>query len=395
MSQTRGNVVSEVVEGFKKESIQNTTSMNVEINKPPLPIGQWINNPLLLCVNARCSSYIHSNYDKNIAIPLNQVFNCSSDAFEGKAIVRVTNLPSTEEWYFKNRQRKMDFTIQGQFKKRICFDRLYTGQCFEKPFINLPAQCLISSALKVVRTLSPGLKCNIHCENPYIMSPIASAAQIFNVCYPGNETPLPKESKEDMTLVDPKFKNLSASDRKNLMSNMNELQKYYFEPGYIYTFSFYSHQILPYSYVLHLLGMQWDISQYVSSPIVLMAVILSGNKTTNDNSDHMQCIDSAVDDDEDLKLQIQKSLADRQRSLMDEGLDDQHSTLYNYNGNDNENISNDSRPHNEDTPYYKRINEVFGSFCSGLFNNSSNINLKQSESNSHGVQYSFFIDSLM
>ena len=78
----------------------------------PLPVSHWIDDKLLLCVNPSVAEYTHTNYDKQIAIPLNTVFEWESKLFKGKGIVRAIDLPSTDKAYFKGRARKMDFTWQ-------------------------------------------------------------------------------------------------------------------------------------------------------------------------------------------------------------------------------------------------------------------------------------------
>merc|ERR1719229_222146 len=219
----------------------------------------WIKK-LMLCIHPHTASYIHTNYDKQVSIPFNTVFEFESNLFCGQALVRAVDLHNTDKQYFKGRNRKMDFTFQGQFKRKICFDRLYTGQVFDKPFTKLPGHYIISGAIKLVKTLAPALRADINSGTPHMISPLASAAQVFTICKPGNEIPLPAEPKEDVSLLDiDKFTNMKWTDRKAYFHDLNHLSKYYFEPGYIYTISCYSHMISPTSYSIHALGMKWGI----------------------------------------------------------------------------------------------------------------------------------------
>jgi len=272
--------------GKPKEIVDNSESYNNDSSiGPPLPSSKWVDKSLLLCVNPCVDSYTHTNYDKQIAIPLNSVFNFESKLFKGSAIVRAVDLPSTDKSYFKGRNRKMDFTFQGQFKRRICFDRLYTGQVFDKPFTKLPGQYIISGAIKLVKSLAPALKADINSNTPHMISPLASAAQVFQICKPGEETALPKEPKEDLTLLDKKFVNMKWSDRKSYFHDINHLKEYYFKPGFVYTISCYSHMISPTSYSVHMLGMKWGIQQYIPSPMQIATVVIprANNNTEKDN----------------------------------------------------------------------------------------------------------------
>eukprot|EP01083_Nonionella_stella_P100104 281928_1 len=119
---------------------------------PPLPPKHWID----------------SDY-----IPLNEVFDFESLLIKGKAICRAIDLPSTDRKYFRGRSRKMDFTFQVQFKRKICFDRLYTGQVFDQPFTKLPGKFMIAGYILVFIALSPSLKGDIHSKKPHMISPLA------------------------------------------------------------------------------------------------------------------------------------------------------------------------------------------------------------------------------
>eukprot|EP00485_Elphidium_margaritaceum_P009600 CAMPEP_0202705274 /NCGR_PEP_ID=MMETSP1385-20130828/17849_1 /ASSEMBLY_ACC=CAM_ASM_000861 /TAXON_ID=933848 /ORGANISM="Elphidium margaritaceum" /LENGTH=378 /DNA_ID=CAMNT_0049363473 /DNA_START=63 /DNA_END=1199 /DNA_ORIENTATION=+ len=266
-------------------SLYNT---NMEIG-PPLPVTHWVDHDLLLCVHPLFSDYIHTNYDRQVAIPLNTVFEFDSKLIAGTAIIRAVGLPSTDKSYFKGRSRKMDCTFQCTFKRRICFDRLYTGQIFNHPFTKLPAQYLISAGVKVLKSLAPSLRADINSDTPHMISPLASAAQVFNVCKPGHETPLPTEATEDITLLHPKFKGMAFTDRKKHFHDLNNLKQHFFEPGLVYTLSCYTHMISPTSYSAHILGLKVGIDQYIPSPMQINAVVLpddgDGDSTTS-NSAH-------------------------------------------------------------------------------------------------------------
>ena len=93
--------------------VDNTKYYNTDQNLgPPLPVVKWVDKDLMLCVHPRCANYIHTTFDKQVAIPMNTVFDFESKIFSGKAIVRCIGLTSTDNQYFNGRTRKMDITIQ-------------------------------------------------------------------------------------------------------------------------------------------------------------------------------------------------------------------------------------------------------------------------------------------
>ncbi|ETO29506.1 hypothetical protein RFI_07616 [Reticulomyxa filosa] len=82
---------------------------------------------------------------------------------------------------------------------------------------------------------------------------------------------------------DERFVNMSVSQRKAIMSNNNELCKYWYEPDYVWTMSFYSHMIIPKEYAIQMLGMQFGLHKYMPSPLQIMALIHDDDKGENEN----------------------------------------------------------------------------------------------------------------
>ena len=66
---------------------------------------------------------------------------------------------------------------------------------------------------------------------------------------------------------------MTFTQRKQLFHDTNELKKYYFEPGYVYTMSFYSHMFHAPSYSLHMYRMKWGIHSYIPGPMQINAII--------------------------------------------------------------------------------------------------------------------------
>ena len=135
-----------------------------------------------------------------------------------------------------------------------------------------------------------------------MISPLASAAQVFQISKPGEEIALPNEPKEDLSLLDKKFIKMKWTDRKAYFHNLDHLKDYYFEPGLVYTISCYSHMISPTSYSVHMLGMKWGIQQYMPSPFQIATVVLpktndEDNKDDETSSNSNDTTDSNINDD--------------------------------------------------------------------------------------------------
>merc|ERR1711971_1348825 len=79
---------------------------------------------------------------------------------------------------------------------------------------------------------------------------------------------------ENLELLDPKFKGMKWSSRKNYFHDVTRLKEYHFEPGLVYTVSCYTHMMAPTSYMFHILGTKWGISQYMPSAFQICAVVL-------------------------------------------------------------------------------------------------------------------------
>jgi len=202
---------------------------------------------------------------------------------------------------------------------------LYTGQIFDKPFVHLPGQLLISGAIKIVKSLAPAVMANIDSSTPHMMSPLASAAQVIEVCKPGDERPLPREARECLDLVDPLFIGMKFGDRKSYFNDLEHLRRYHFEPQFVYTMSCYTHMVAPSSYSVHMMGMKWGLHSYIPSPFQAMQVVLPPKrKSKNDSAstaNHHQKEDDQEEDsssnsnDTDKLTEMDDSKRDRDQEL--------------------------------------------------------------------------------
>jgi|AntRauTorckE5430_2_1112549.scaffolds.fasta_scaffold05602_2 hypothetical protein len=85
--------------------------------------------------------------------------------FKGVMVSRIKNAPrmtrscssnpTSNGNYFKGKSRMFQWTVQGIFKKRIRFDKLITGQEFDRPFCNTPSTTLMKKGLHLLKSRLP------------------------------------------------------------------------------------------------------------------------------------------------------------------------------------------------------------------------------------------------
>ena len=96
----------------------------------------------------------------------------------------------------------------------------------------------------ILKLLQPGMVANLNSSHPYILSPLISTMQSIQINEPGNEPILPKDimslQEDDLHLLGMET-NMSTSARKKYFSVKENLLKYSYEIGKIYTFTFYQH----------------------------------------------------------------------------------------------------------------------------------------------------------
>ena len=128
----------------------------------------------------------------------------------------------------------------------------------------------------MVSNLQPAIKVNLTGNKPYILSPLASAAQKIIVSMPGDEPSVSKNiyfSEEDMVLQSKDFENMDRIKRRAYLSKRANLNKYYFETDLVYTFDFYQHLINLSTFKLELGFIKYDITKILGfRPVQIMAV---------------------------------------------------------------------------------------------------------------------------
>jgi len=177
----------------------------------------------------------------------------------------------------------MQCCIQGQFKEEVAFSDVMTGQCFSRPFSNLPQKWLLKLGISIIKKLSPAFEEDILGPAPFMLSPLVATAQAFAIHDEGKgeeEVDVRGgEFEDDLSLLHPSFQGLTAPQRKKLFSSPQELGKYSFVPGFMYSFDFYEHLFNPSTFEFDLGFTHIDLAPYLDhQPIQIMATRKSTNQ---------------------------------------------------------------------------------------------------------------------
>ncbi len=147
--------------------------------------------------------------------------------------------------------------------KSVPFSSVYTGQIFSEPLKFQPPTWLIQTLMPIITFLQPGVCFDLKSSNPYILSPLMSTMQMIQVHEEDSVIPsltdLLSCTRDELSLIDPLFQNMSISRRKTYFScrydklkvSRNKvskvyyyyfsknLEKYSFDPTLVYSFEFY------------------------------------------------------------------------------------------------------------------------------------------------------------
>lgn len=208
------------------------------------------------------------------------VFEFETDLFKGLAIIRIVNASNAgSDSYFTGRNRTMQTTIQGVFKKNILMKDVQTGQEFNKPFVNIPAQFVIRPVMAIIRKLSPTLEADFFCDRPYMLSPLICTAQAMHVTPSLDEAQDILEEPIEKTGLIRKKNNLNAgsfgdsrSERKSFFNQQDNLSNCSFHTGIVYTMDFYQHMFHPNTYEFNAGIRNVSLISYLNGqPMTIMA----------------------------------------------------------------------------------------------------------------------------
>ena len=213
------------------------------------PVETWVHYPVLV----RCAPNTPTRVGGILCTPSSQLrinnipMPFETKLFKGTVMIRIANLADSPEDFFAGRNRKCQVAIQGQFKKRTRFDKLFTGQELYEKVPLLPPKSVVDTIFMLLRSkLPPTFIKDVFCDTPYFLSPLVNTCQGFAV-----ETDETKQNVfgspknrwsivEDTKLLGPEVPRDSEKRRKYFAVASN-LEKYWFEPDLFYTFDYFQH----------------------------------------------------------------------------------------------------------------------------------------------------------
>lgn len=157
---------------------------------PSIPPELWVDAPCAL----RFSPEDAHKIVQEDQLPDNMVraqvpFEIDSEIFKGRMIVFIKGLDNTPKHIFAGKARTIQLAIQGKFKREVAMDECVIGQALTKPLINLPSRWLLALCVRVVRGYGENWGIDLSMptdDNPYMLAPMALAAQAMSCEYEGD-----------------------------------------------------------------------------------------------------------------------------------------------------------------------------------------------------------------
>jgi hypothetical protein len=228
---------------------QRTVSSLADMASTIPPVSTWIHSPLLIRAAPTCphsvdgipctlTSQLRVN---NVPIPF------ETDLFVGSAMIRVANLPSSPINYFNKRNRKLQVAIQGKFKTRTRFDKVFSGQEFYGPIPSLPPKSVVDTVFALLSSkLPPTFLQDVFSDTPYFLSPLVNTCQGFAVEKDGGVQSVEGEERNKWAIVEntellgdevPR----DGEKRRKFFAKQENLERFYFDTDKTYTFDYYQH----------------------------------------------------------------------------------------------------------------------------------------------------------
>eukprot|EP00592_Proboscia_alata_P008141 CAMPEP_0194367070 /NCGR_PEP_ID=MMETSP0174-20130528/15173_1 /TAXON_ID=216777 /ORGANISM="Proboscia alata, Strain PI-D3" /LENGTH=350 /DNA_ID=CAMNT_0039142639 /DNA_START=79 /DNA_END=1131 /DNA_ORIENTATION=+ len=286
------NIIGSIISPPKKKKKPNDFLSYYHRSKLP-PADQWKDSPIFVSPSARAQHITYNLPSTNggdavLPFPIDGtpvLFH--GPFFKGQISQRVRiknscNSSSTKD-YFRGRSRQFQWSVQGSFSKPLRFDQVVTGQSFERPFRNAPAVSLVKRGLSLLKSRLPEtFKCDLDSSTPYFEHSLVSGCQHFRADNANTENedglaPLSYINDEGDVIEDTSLVGIGIpkdpEKRKKYFSKRKNLEKYYFQPGLVYTFDFYANFFNPKNHSLELTKFFCiDISPYFNGYPIFLAM---------------------------------------------------------------------------------------------------------------------------
>jgi len=173
----------------------------------------------------------------------------------------------------------MQVCVQGQFKNRTRFDKVFSGSEFPKKISSLPPKGIIDLVFNLLSSkLPPTFLCDVYADEPYFLSPLVNTCQGFAVERPSEVQDIFGQEKnkwnlvEDTTLLGDGVPR-NAEKRRKFFAVQENLEKYYYETDLTYTFDYYQHYLdmATMNFVVTSF-LKFDVSKYVGRQPIQIAI---------------------------------------------------------------------------------------------------------------------------
>lgn len=228
-------------------------------------------------------------------------FPIETDLFRGVIMILARNAPSAYpsriEHYFRGKKRVTAVFVQGRFKRTVSFDRVLTGQTFGRPLKHLPGRWILDIALTFLRSIAPVLRIDLFSKTPYILTPLASAAQTIHVS-DARGPPPPDLTDWSLLREDNRLENLgikwkrvsrSRAYRRKYFQNIENLEAHAYNVNCVYTFGFWQNLFDPHTYTCKVPFGNFDVSSYLDGqPLQITAITTDsggGTKAKDENEE--------------------------------------------------------------------------------------------------------------
>lgn len=224
---------------------------------PPALDMTWVDHPCALRLSPGGPAQIISQFNQ---LPDNMVraqipFDIESELFKGQMVVYIRGLENSPSDIFNGRARTIQIAVQGKFKQEIPMDECVFGQALARPLSNLPSRWLLSLAARVVRAFGEKYSMQLSsptADRPYMLAPIALAAQAMSCEYEGDVQDIEGPLIENVSSMSIFPEGTTAPQRQKILSKIiknhkkgkkNQTDVPVFDTERVWTFGFWQSQI--------------------------------------------------------------------------------------------------------------------------------------------------------
>ena len=221
---------------------------------PSIPPEDWVDKPCALRFVPSDAQVIRQEGQLPDSMVRAQIpFEIDSEIFKGRMVVYVRGLTNTPSDIFAGKARTIQLAIQGKFKREIPMDDCVIGQCLSRPLQNLPSRWLLALCARVVQGFGEkwGIELSMPtAERPFMLAPIALAAQAMSCEYEGDVQDIEGSIIENVDAMSDVFPaGVTASKRQKILKGILRKSRKglakmpVFDTERVWTFGFWQSQI--------------------------------------------------------------------------------------------------------------------------------------------------------